>query len=132
MRVRSTVAPDASSEEERGWYLCRATAYRDPRYDHSALRLLCFALLIAEAFLANVLIFAQLDPVQRWYGVLLGVGMFVLVVVIVALLVWFKPQNLTFDKTAHLMDRGKVPWGTDQAQVSPDKLFPPTEKETKP
>jgi hypothetical protein len=90
------------------------------------------ALLIVETFLANVLIFAQLEPAQRWNGVLLGVGMFVLVVVVVSLLVWFKPQNLTFDKTAHLIDRGKVLWGTAQAPVPLDKLLKPEEKEVKP
>ncbi len=86
------------------------------------------ALLIVEAFLANVLIFAQLEPFQRWNGVLLGVGLFVLVVVVVSILTWFKPLNLTFDKTSHLIDRGKISWGSKRSAISPDELLPPPEE----
>jgi heme A synthase len=91
------------------------------------------ALLIVEAFLANGLIFAQLEPAQRWNAVLLGAGMFVLVVLLVWLLVWFKPEHLTYDKTAHLINRGKLRWGSDQTLAPPGGALPtPEEKEAKP
>ena len=58
--------------------------------------------------------------------------MFGFVVLAVYSLVWFKPSNLTFDKHAHLMDRARVPWGTDQNLLPRDQLPPPEEKGTKP
>ena len=76
------------------------------------------ALLIVEAFLATVLVGASLAPEQKFNCVLIGVGLFIFVVTIVALFVWFKPMHLTFDRDAHLMDRGKFPYGTNQEKVS--------------
>ena len=78
------------------------------------------ALLIVEGFLGTVLVWASLDPKDKITGMWLGVGMFVLVVVIVAILDWFRPSHLTFDRDAHLLDRGITPWGTDQDRVKPD------------
>ena len=61
------------------------------------------ALLIVETFLATALIANKnLAPSDVKICVFLGVGMFILVVGIVAILVWQKPDNLTFDKDAHL------------------------------
>ncbi len=61
------------------------------------------ALLIVETFLGTTLIANKnLDASAPEVCVFAGVGMFVLVVGIVALLVWMKPDNLTFDKDAHL------------------------------
>ena len=54
----------------------------------------------------------------------MGVGMFVLVIVVVAALVWFKPESLTFDKQAH-PDRTKAAYGTDLETVeNRDDLLP--------
>lgn len=75
------------------------------------------ALLIVEAFLATVLVGAELENSDKVLGMYLGVGMFVLVISTVFILVWFKPQNLTFDKDAHLIDKGKAPYGTDSYVV---------------
>lgn len=86
------------------------------------------ALLIVETFLGTVLLGADLEKSQKMIGLWAGVGMFVLVVIIVALLVWHKPQNLTFDKTAHLINRGKIPWGTNQSHIPPGKFFSEEEK----
>ena len=55
------------------------------------------ALLIVESFLAAVLIFAEIPTADGMTGVLAGAGMFALVIILVTLLVWKKPDNLTFD-----------------------------------
>ncbi len=53
------------------------------------------ALLVVEAFLAAVLIgAADLDSTQRFMGMLIGVGLFLMVVAIVTVLVWQKPERL--------------------------------------
>lgn len=78
------------------------------------------ALLIVESFIGAILVCGALDSKDKITAMFLGVGMFVLVVGIVAFLDWHKPSNLTFDRDAHLLDRGIVPWGTDQYRVKPD------------
>lgn len=88
------------------------------------------ALLIVESFLATVLIGANLPEAEKITGMWAGIGMFVLVIVAVFILDWFKPSNLTYDKQAHLIDRGKVPFGSDGEKVNPNKLFSPQEKES--
>lgn len=83
------------------------------------------ALLIVEAFLATVLVGGTLEKTEMARGMYLGVGLFVFVTLIVALLVWFKPDHLTFDKEAHLRSRGKPPFGSDNVTViNRDALFP--------
>ena len=84
------------------------------------------ALLIVESFLAAVLILAEIPTSERMTGVLVGAGMFALVIVLVTLLVWKKPDNLTFDKEAHLVDRGKTPYGSDEESVPPEAVFSST------
>lgn len=80
------------------------------------------ALLIVEAFLTLVLTYAnikeEIKPTFIWVGCIL----FLIVVIMVCLLVWFKPENLTFDKTAHL-NRGKDQFGSDQQKIRPEKRF---------
>lgn len=89
------------------------------------------ALLIVEAFLATILIGATLEKVDKTTGMYLGVGLFVFVTLIVSLLVWFKPDNLTFDKEAHLRNKGKPPFGSDSHTVTNhDALMPSEQKET--
>ena len=82
------------------------------------------ALLIVEAFLATVLIGADLESAQKIMGMWLGVALFILVTVAVFILVWHKPQNLTYDKEAHLVDRGKVPYGTESFTVLDTEALP--------
>jgi uncharacterized membrane protein (DUF485 family) len=60
------------------------------------------ALLIVEAFLGTVLIGTKLESASVLLCIYLGVALFILVVVVVAILVWFKPDHLTFDRSAHL------------------------------
>ena len=65
------------------------------------------ALFIVEGFLATVLIGANLEKSAQITVIWLGVGLFVLVMVLVFLLVWFKPQNLIFDKETLYKDRDR-------------------------
>lgn len=76
------------------------------------------ALLIIESFLALVLSLSNLNEEHKFYGLLLGVGMFLFVVVVVSFIVAWKPQNLTYDRDAHLIDRGKATFGTDAKPVA--------------
>jgi len=65
------------------------------------------ALLIVETFLGTVVVGGNLEKADKIMGMLFGVGMFVLVTIGVFLLVWFKPQQLMFDKDAHLHISGR-------------------------
>lgn len=83
------------------------------------------ALLIVETFLATVLVGGNLDRGDQVMGMWLGVGLFVLVNIIVFVLVWYKAENLTFDKEAHL--RSKATFGTNSnPSVNRDAQFPTT------
>jgi uncharacterized membrane protein (DUF485 family) len=83
------------------------------------------ALLIVEAFLATVLIGTSLANSDKVSGMYLGVGLFCFLTFLVTVLVWFKPDNLTFDKEAHLRERGKPPFGTEVKTVrDKDNLVP--------
>lgn len=82
------------------------------------------ALMIVESFLAAALLGWELDGDRRIALVYLGVGMFVLVIGVVTVLVWTKPENLTFDKQAHL-ERSKAEYGTESNTVTNrDALLP--------
>ena len=82
------------------------------------------ALLIVESFLAAALLGGGVVPDNQLTVIWMGVGLFILVTAIVAILVWMKPENLTFDKQAHL-DRSKAAYGTDtQTVINRDSLFP--------
>ena len=88
----------------------------------SPLGFFVLALLIVEAFLTLVLTLAELKDDIKPTFIWLGVSLFILVTIIVALLVWFKPENLTFDKAAHLDREGKQ-FGTDQQKVNAASRF---------
>ena len=90
------------------------------------------ALLIVEAFLGTVLVGASLVPGDKMTCIYMGVGLFVLVVGMVMAAVWFKPQNLTFDKDAHLADRRNIPFGSNTETVSAKSLFTSSKKEEGP
>ena len=59
------------------------------------------ALLVIEASLALVLSVADLETGQRWYGFLIMVAIFVIVLVLVSILVIWYPKNLVFGKEEH-------------------------------
>lgn len=74
---------------------------------NSPLGFFALSLLTVEGFLGIVLIYSGLDEKNKYIGMLLGTGMFVLVVLVVTFLVVFKPKNLTFSEESHLIDEGK-------------------------
>jgi len=80
------------------------------------------ALLIVETTIGLVLIKSDLDAKDKFYGLILAVGMFVLVVVLVTVLVWFKAQDLTYDRDAHLIDSGKTSYGSDAKEIQAAEL----------
>jgi len=85
------------------------------------------ALLVVEAFLATILVGAELTNDHKIIGMYLGVGLFVMVTFIVSLFVWFKPDHLTFDKEAHLRNKGKPPFGTDTSFALSEESLTPEE-----
>lgn len=83
------------------------------------------ALLIVEAFLATVVVGGKLEKTDQVIGMWLGTGLFVLVTVAVFILVWCKPENLTFDKDAHLKSKNQAAFGTNSATVlDRDNMLP--------
>jgi hypothetical protein len=76
------------------------------------------ALLIVETFLGSVLIFARMTEENRFWGMILGAAMFGVVLVVVSLLSAFRPHHLMYDRDAHLVDRGKVPYGSRFVKVT--------------
>lgn len=80
------------------------------------------ALLIVESFLATVLLGADLDMTHKVIGMWAGVILFVLVMIAVFLLVWFKPTELTFDKEAHLTMSGRYIKKTDSENTAVSRL----------
>ena len=81
------------------------------------------ALLIVESFLAAALLGGSLNASNQITVLWMGAVLFVFVTLAVAVLVWNKPENLTFDKQAHL-DRSMAEYGTDlQTVKNRDALF---------
>lgn len=60
------------------------------------------SLLIVEGFLGLVLLGSNLEAGQKFLGLMIGSALFILVVGAVVVLVWTKPQNLTFSEASHL------------------------------
>lgn len=81
------------------------------------------ALLIVESFLATVLLGSSLEKSDVVVGMYVGVGLFVFVTLAVFVLVWFKPEHLTYDREAHLINAGKLPFGSDEEEIDPEDRF---------
>jgi hypothetical protein len=60
------------------------------------------SLLIVEGFLGIILVGSDLEKWQKFTGLLIGAVLFILIVVLVTVLVWKKPQHLTFSERSHL------------------------------
>jgi hypothetical protein len=71
------------------------------------------ALLIVEGFLSMILTVSNLSPEAKERGMWAVVGLFLVVVGIVSFIVWRRPTHLTYTELGSLVDRGKVPYGTD-------------------
>ena len=77
------------------------------------------SLLTGEVFLGIVLIYSDLGEIHKFYGMLLGAGMFLLVVLVVALFVWRFPKNLIYGGQEHLQE--KI-FGTGEKEMSKNEL----------
>lgn len=77
------------------------------------------SLLIVEAFLGSAFFSSGIDAKDKITCIWLGVSLFVFVILVVAILVWNKPDHLTFDNRSHLIDRGKMRiFGTSDDPIS--------------
>jgi hypothetical protein len=95
-----------NAEKNDSWWVGIIKATNSP------LGFFVLTLLIIEGFLAIILKESQLSSDQKFWGMLIGVFLFLLVIVIVAILVWCKPQNLTFAGSDHIQ-YGKI-YGTSE------------------
>lgn len=82
------------------------------------------ALLIVESFLGLVLTRTNLEKSDIIPGIYVGVGLFCFVVILVFVLVWFKPENLTFDKEANLRRLEQHFGSSLNPAISPAELAP--------
>lgn len=60
------------------------------------------SLLIVEGFLGIILIGSGLGASQKFWGLWVGAGLFLIVVIVVSVLVWQKPENLTFGEASYI------------------------------
>ena len=67
-----------------------------------------------EGFLTIALVFSHLDTGSKFWGMIIGAVLFLIVVGIVSLLVWLKPTHLTFRGQEHLnmLLASQKMWGT--------------------
>lgn len=89
------------------------------------------ALLIVETLFAVALASGRLTESSQMTALCMGATLFLIVVGVVTVLVWRKPENLTFDKHAHLT---KAEYGTDEkpaVQKSPMSSPEAQNQETK-
>ncbi len=89
------------------------------------------SLLIVEGFLGIILIGSGLSGSQKFAGLFMGAGLFLLVVLVVTILVWFRPQQLTFSEGSHLAHERFL--GAKDDQLTPtqlEELPKETEEET--
>ena len=93
----------------------------------SPLGFFALSLLIVEGFLTIVLIFSDLQSEDKFWGMIIGAGLFVMVVAGVWWLVRFHPKNLTFGEKAHLEEERIKMWGTSddpQSKLTIEKEKP--------
>ena len=79
----------------------------------SPLGFFALSLLIVEGFLAIVMVFSDVSPEAKFWGMVIGAGLFFIVVLGVWLLVLTKPTNLTFGEQSHL-EHEKINFGTEK------------------
>ena len=81
----------------------------------SPLGFFALSLLIVEGFLTIALVFSNLNPFSKFIGMIIGAFLFLIVVIGVWFLVWFKADKLTFSEDSHLKFlEMKNKWGTSE------------------
>ncbi|MFQ6616836.1 MAG: hypothetical protein ACE5HZ_08770 [Fidelibacterota bacterium] len=89
-------------------------------------------LLIVEGFLGTVIVATDLPSGIKILGIWTGAALFLLVILIVTLLTWFKPTNLMYDQYGHLVESGhRAPFGDNGKEMdSAEVAGLPMTKET--
>ena len=78
------------------------------------------SLLIVEGFLGIILIGSNLEAWQKFMGLIIGAFLFIIIVSVVTILVWKKPQHLTFSERSHL--EHEKHFGTPGIQITERQL----------
>ena len=78
------------------------------------------ALLIIEGFIVLVVKFSVFDNTQKFQAMCLGIILFFIELIIVSIIVWFKPENLLYNIEGMLRERGKPPFGTNKGKITND------------
>lgn len=102
---------------------CQRTRGKVVKSISAPLGFFVLALSIVETFLGAAFFRGNFEEQTQLIVVCIGAGMFVFVVSVVAFLVYRKPENLTFDKEAHL-ELSKAAFGTDSKTVDRSALRP--------
>lgn len=90
----------------------------------SPLGFFALSLLTVEGFLTIAMVFSNIEPANKVMGMMIGAGLFLIVVVIVFALVWCKPTNLTFGEKSHLKHEENVKnWGTSDKPETRRNLY---------
>lgn len=79
------------------------------------------SLLIVEGFLAITMFTSGNDSGARAWGMGIGSALFIIVVAVVTILVWKKPQNLTFSEVSHIK-HDEIFGSKESEQVSEKQL----------
>lgn len=85
---------------------------------NSPLGFFVLSLMVVESFLALVLTQSTLTEMHQFIGLLIGVTLFVIVIFVVSLFVWKKPEHLIFNSTSRLIYDGKIRYG-DNTGMAP-------------
>lgn len=83
------------------------------------------ALLVVEGFIGLVVGVADFSPARKFTCLLIGVGLFLLTVVVVTIFAWQKPHILLYGEKSHLRERMGTPppeFGTDEKSVSEEEV----------
>lgn len=80
------------------------------------------ALLIVEASLAVVLIWSNLEPLQKFYGMWALVGLFLVLIFEVGFLVWKYPKHLIYEAGDHLKERAYQKINLPEREISDTKI----------
>lgn len=91
----------------------------------SPLGFFALSLFVVEGFLTIALTLSNLSPHDKFIGMLVGAGLFVIVVAGVFLLVLIRPTNLTFSEYSHLhskwLEKQKF-WGTSDMPETKSRI----------
>jgi len=80
-----------------------------------------FFRVVAYVGLIVVVAFISVEPELQRLVFLVGVGLFILLIAVVALFAWCRPRNLVYGETGHRAEM-KMAYGTDKKELSADEV----------